>query len=608
MPATRRRSEATKEGDGAGASTSSSVPAARGERHRGGGRRNVGASTASGMKWDVVLAVVVALVSGTVAVSMIRDELRPGRACGLSPFELSDAGKVSPALFTVHRRDGGGRAATTTHKGEAAADHGHTFAIRSTRVVFEKDDGLMEGGSAFVMEPATVYVRGGKVVDVIANFDSDDDDESEAEGEGIVDFGNLVVMPGLVDTHVHLNEPGRTEWEGFYTGTRAAAAGGVTALVDMPLNCIPSTIDPASLTQKLASTYGKLTVDVAFFGGLTLENAGDEKLIDEKLAPLLDSGVVGLKAFLPPPGTEEFSNVNRTPIEAAVPLLRARGLPLLVHAELEGPVPPQRSGSPTRYKTYQATRPPEWERNAISMLLDVWQKTAATSRLHIVHLADSGSLDMLNEAKSTGRMNLTVETAPHYLYFSEEDIPMGSTLHKCAPPIRSEANREALWSGLLGDEGTIDFLASDHSPAPPEDKEMESGDFLKAWGGISGLQFSLPVTWTEGRHRGLTIPQIAEIWSRRPAALVGLGNKGRIAAGADADFVVWDPEEEFMVGKGGSEIFHQHPQTPYAGSKLSGKVIATFVRGAMVFLDGKHSTRSCGRPLLRNDSEDSANR
>ena len=538
---------------------------------------------------DVLFALVVALVSGTLAFSLVRDELRPGRPCGL---HASDA----RALFPRKLAD------------DALSSNG--YALRSTRVVVNITPAPSQGQSGKdadgvktehetvdmltpVVVAATVVIRDGRITDVLHG----DYDEDEFLGDGSIeihDLGNLVVMPGLIDAHVHLNEPGRTHWEGFYTGTMAAAAGGVTSIVDMPLNSIPSTVDAASLTQKMAASYGKLMVDVGFWGGLIGQNAVEDEV--KTLEELLDAGVLGLKAFMPSPGTEEFTNVTVAQIAAVAPLLAKRGMPMLVHAEAEGPVvASSRPGNPTRYQTYSATRPVEWERRAISSLLEAWG--SASSRLHIVHLSDAISLGAIGEARRAGA-NVTVETAPHYLYFSEDDIPMGSTLHKCAPPIRTEENREALWEAVL--DGSIDMIASDHSPAPPEEKEIDSGDFLKAWGGIASLQFGLPVTWTEGKSRGLGIAQLARLWSATPAQLAGLSKKGAIAPGMDADIVVWDPEEEFVLNDKHT-VYHQHPQTPYRGSKLAGKVRATFVRGQLVFADGKHSTRSCGKLLLKSE-------
>ena len=634
----------------------------------------------SGRRWDLVISFLIALTSGMVAVFLIREELQVGRSCGLLPHILDDRlGTValradSELPFKVHSRQDHDQQTTSnlppfSIKSTSKAETG-LLAIRSSRVVLMNDtaksrdggegektksNGFSREQSPLSVSPATIVISDGKIVNIlrgekdlheIFEYSSstciDETDVVDNTGENldvvdrILDFGDLVVMAGLVDSHVHLNDPGRESWEGFHSGTHAAAAGGVTSLVDMPLNSIPSTVDEEGMTMKLAASYGKLGVDVAFWGGLINDNIdatdtenalGDEvKSLDslkiqyeidkqlkaegatmKKLVPLLDSGVAGLKAFLSDPGTEEFSKVTSAHIQAAVPLLVDRELPLLVHAELEESEEStknddhdrtnnkKKSSNPTHYRTYSATRPPSWEKNAVRMLIDIWRKTGATSRLHIVHVSDAETVDMISEAKQMG-MNITLETAPHYLYFSEDDIPMGGTLHKCAPPIRSESNREALWAAVLN--RTVDMLASDHSPAPPEDKEIESGDFLKAWGGISSLQLTLPAVWTEGRPRGLSIDRLSELMSLEPAKLAGLSTKGSISSGKDADFVIWDPEEDFVVDKD-YQLFHRHPQTPYRGAKLSGKVRATFVRGQLVFLDGKHSKRCCGKYLLR---------
>ena len=630
-------------------------------------------------RWDLLASFVIAVVSGTLAVVLVREELQVGRSCGLLPL-LIDEGPLLGGLllgrdkiqrssgnenkmlpFTVHTSPvsiKGGTSSTSKNNDNnndtndidrSKSKDGEVIAIRSSRVVLmreeESDESNAQNESPLLVMPATIVIRSGRIVDVLRgerelasifqhtislneardtctnnsnDVTIDNTNDLVAGVDRILDFGDLVVMAGLVDPHVHLNEPGRESWEGFHSGTRAAAAGGITSLVDMPLNSIPSTIDEDGMTMKLAASYGKLGVDVAFWGGLIDDNVDivtkipsekdSGKVIGAtkaKLIPLLDSGVAGLKAFMSHPGTEEFTRVTAEHIEAAIPLLMDRSLPFLVHAELEDTPTAhdddyarKRAGNPTHYRTYSSTRPSSWEKNAVQVLIDIWEKTRASSRLHIVHVSDAETVEMITDAKKNKGLNITLETAPHYLYFSEDDIPIGSTLHKCAPPIRSEVNREALWDALL--DRKIDMVASDHSPAPPEDKEIESGDFLKAWGGIASLQLTLPAVWTEGRHRGLSIDRVSELMSLEPAKLAGLRSKGSISIGRDADFAVWDPETEFVVDKN-YPLFHRHPETPYRGAKLSGKVRATFVRGQLVFLDGKHSKRCCGKYLLRNE-------
>lgn len=450
------------------------------------------------------------------------------------------------------------------------------FALRSRRVV--APGGEVDG---------IVIVEGGKIVDVLPAA------AERALGVPVLDVGAAAVLPGAVDVHAHLNEPGggdRVDWEGFETGTRAAAAGGVTTVVDMPLNSVPTTVSAAALAAKLAaaSAPGKLHVDVGFWGGLVPENAHDAA----GLEALLDGGVLGLKAFQSPSGIPDFGNANETHMAAALPLLKKRGLPLLVHAELPPPDPPAPSGPPTSYATYMATRPREWERAALEVLVRVARDTGA--HIHVVHLSDADSLPLLAEARAEG-LPITVETCTHYLAFAAEEVPDGATAYKCAPPIREAENRDRLWGALLA--GTLDSVSSDHSPAPPGVKRLEDGDFLKAWGGIAGLQFSLPATWARASRRGATLSQLAEWWSAAPARIAGLSRKGAIAPGKDADLVVFAPDEEYVEE---GPVYHRHKLTPYSGHKMRGRVLKTFVRGNVVYdAAGGGTFAACGEPLLR---------
>jgi allantoinase len=442
------------------------------------------------------------------------------------------------------------------------------FAIRSRRVV------TPEG-----MRPACVNVRDGVVAEV-AGFDT------TFAGVERVDADEAVVMPGVVDTHVHVNEPGRTEWEGFETATRAAAAGGVTTIGDMPLNSLPVTTTPEALAAKRRSASGKTWVDTFFWGGVVPANAA-------ALAPLLEAGVPGAKCFLVPSGIDEFPNVTEADLERAMPALARAGAVLLVHAELPGPIEAAAhvGGDPRRYATWLRSRPRASENEAVALVTRLAERTGC--RVHVVHLSSSDALPGIAEAKRRG-VPLTVETCPHYLSFAAEEIDDGRTEYKCAPPIRERENRERLWQGLR--DGTIDMVVSDHSPCVPELKALDSGDYASAWGGISSLQLVLPATWTGARARGFGLESVAEWMCRRPASLAGLsGRKGVLSPGADADLVVWHPEREFRVEA--AALRHRHAVTPYAGRTLFGVVETTFVRGERVFENGRRATEPIGRLL-----------
>jgi allantoinase len=399
-------------------------------------------------------------------------------------------------------------------------------------------------------------------------------------------FGDRVLLPGLVDSHVHVNEPGRTEWEGFATATRAAAAGGYTTLIDMPLNCLPETTTVAALEAKREAAAGQCHVDWAPWGGLTGQNT-------HYLAPLAAAGVAGFKCFLVDPGIAGLIMVERQDLEAALPTLARTGLPLLVHAELAEHLYTGGDADDWRnYGTWLRSRPDESELAAIRMLIELCRRYRF--RLHIVHLATARALESLVLARAEG-LPVTVETCPHYLHFVAEEIPAGATLFKCAPPIRSRANREALWQGLR--DGIIDMIVTDHSPCPPS---MKQGDFRTAWGGIASLSVALPVIWTEMRERGLPLEHLARWMSTQPAKLAGLeGRKGAIAAGYDADLVVFDPDAEFTLSV--ADLHYRHPVSPYLGESLYGRVLATFVRGVAVFKDGSFTEPPIGREQRRQE-------
>ena len=427
------------------------------------------------------------------------------------------------------------------------------------------------------VRPAAVVVEQGRIQALLAPEDA-------PRAALLHQFGDLVLLPGLVDSHVHVNEPGRTEWEGFATATRAAAAGGYTTLVDMPLNCLPETTTVAALEAKRTAAAGQCRVDWAPWGGLTGLNHAH-------LAPLADAGVAGFKCFLVDPGIDGFTMISEQELEAALPTLAATGLPLLVHAELAAHLYTGGDADDwQQYATYLRSRPDEAELAAIRMLIGLCRKYAFP--LHIVHLSTALALEDLAQARAEG-LPVTVETCPHYLHFFAEEIPAGGTLFKCAPPIRSRTNREALWQGLR--DGIIDLIATDHSPCPPS---MKEGDFRKAWGGVASLSVAISVIWTEMRQRGLPLEDLARWMSAQPAKLAGLEkHKGAIAAGYDADLVVFDPDAHFTLST--EDLQYRHLVSPYLGESLHGKVRATFVRGNAVYPEGSFSDPPVGKEQRR---------
>ncbi|HVC47661.1 MAG TPA: allantoinase AllB [Terracidiphilus sp.] len=451
-------------------------------------------------------------------------------------------------------------------------------AFRSTRVV-------TAGGVA----PAALVVDEGRIVAVVRW----DDVPRDAT---LVDFGDRMLLPGLVDTHVHINEPGRTEWEGFWAATRAAAAGGVTTLVDMPLNCIPETTNVAALEAKRAAAEGKAWVDWAAWGGVVRGNAGE-------LRSLAAAGVRGFKCFLIDSGVEGFAWINEAELRLAFAQLRGTGLPLLAHAEVAGPVEAatarlNNEGVDWRnHATYLASRPDAAETEAIAMLIRLAEEFGVP--VHVVHLATAEALAMLTEARRRG-LPITVETCAHYLWFCAEEIADGATEWKCAPPIRGAENRERLWKAL--EEGLIDMVTTDHSPCPSEMKQLEEGRFDTAWGGIAGLGLALPVMGTAMRQRGLSTERLAEPlagWmAAAPARLAGLGGrKGALEAGMDADFVVLDPDAEWTVTE--DDLHFRHKVSPYIGAKLKGRAEETWLRGERVFARGEFVGEPRGRELVR---------
>ena len=392
---------------------------------------------------------------------------------------------------------------------------------------------------------------------------------SLAPASRVVELGpDAVLLPGLVDSHVHICEPGNTEWEGFASATRAAAAGGITTLVDMPLDSVPTTVSTDALHAKRAAADGRCHVDVGFWAGAVPGNLG-------QLAPLHEAGVLGFKCFLADSGTDDFPPVSAGQMEKALSVLRGFGTPLLVHAESAEAAAAIGEASGRRYADYLASRPRGVENLAVAQVIEAARRTGGHA--HIVHLSSSDALPMIASARREG-VPVTVETCPHYLALTAEEIADGATACKCSPPIREAANRDLLWDGLR--DGVLDLVVSDHSPSTAAMKELGSGDFGAAWGGISSLQLGLPVVWTQARHRGFTLGDVAAWMAERPARLAGLSGKGRIAPGYDADFCVFAPDESFTVDP--ARLHHRHPVTPYAGHRLRGVVRDTILRGEPV--------------------------
>jgi allantoinase len=449
-----------------------------------------------------------------------------------------------------------------------------------TSVVRGRDVLTAEG-----LRPASIHIVDG-VIAAVAGFDE------VPAGAPLHDLGpGEVLLPGFVDAHVHINEPGRTLWEGFATATRAAAAGGVTTLVDMPLNSIPPTTTVEHLHAKVAAAEGQLWVDVGLWGGAIPGNA-------DELGRLLDAGALGFKCFMVDSGVDEFPMVREPDLRAALAVLRERGAPLLVHAELPGPIEAalQRAGGfgdPRSYAAYVRSRPRDAEDQAVALLARLMRDLPA--RVHVVHLSSSGALPVLRAARREG-LALSAETTPHYLSLCAEDVPDGATAYKCAPPIRERENRDALWGALS--DGLIEMVVSDHSPCTPELKRMTEGSFEDAWGGIASLQLGPAIVWTEARARGHRIEELSRWMSEAPAALAGLTRrKGRIAKGLDADLVSFRPDVEFTVDA--SALQHRHKVTPYAGRRLFGQAAATFVRGRVVHDERGLAAAPTGRWVKR---------
>lgn len=427
------------------------------------------------------------------------------------------------------------------------------------------------------LQPATICFANGLITAIHLN-----------KTAGAEDVGNHILMPGIIDAHVHINEPGRTHWEGFDTATQAAAAGGITSIVDMPLNASPVTTNAKAFEEKLAASKDKLHVNVGFYGGLIPGNQDD-------LEGLMQAGVLGIKCFLTHSGIDEFPNVGEKEIDAAMPVIKKYGLPLLAHCELKSDSANNLETFPTSYAAYLASRPRVWENNAIDLMIELCRKHYC--KTHIVHVSSAEALANINKAKKEG-LPLTTETCAHYIYFNAENIPDANCLYKCAPPIREKENNDQLKQALQ--EGVLDFITTDHSPAPPDLKELETGDLMKAWGGIAGLQFLLPAAWTSMKET-ISLEKFIPLLTEHPAIFLQVDDrKGKLATGYDADIVIWNPDEAFEVNA--ADILHRYDCSPYIGQKLFGTVQQTFVNGNLIYNKRKivNKEKKYGRILLND--------
>lgn len=426
------------------------------------------------------------------------------------------------------------------------------------------------------LQPATICYENGIITEI-----------HHHKIEGVEDVCDNILMPGIIDAHVHINEPGRTGWEGFDTATQAAAAGGITTIIDMPLNASPVTTTVKAFNEKLETSKNKLHINVGFYGGLIPGNQHD-------LEALMKAGVLGIKCFLTHSGIDEFPNVSEKEIDEAMPTIAKYGLPLLAHCEItDKEADSKLSDFPNSYRHYLASRPKQWENDAVDLMIKLCRKHHC--KTHIVHVSSAEALIKIQAAKAAG-LPLTAETCAHYIYFNAEDIPDADCLYKCAPPIREKENNEQLKDALAS--GILDFIATDHSPAPPDIKELESGNLQKAWGGIAGLQFLLPASWTAMKEK-ISIEKFIPLLTEKPAKFLQVeSRKGKLVVGYDADLVVWNPDEKFDVKT--TNILHRHKCSPYDGQKLTGAIQKTIVNGEIVFCNGTvNKLERSGQIILR---------
>ena len=424
------------------------------------------------------------------------------------------------------------------------------------------------------LQPATISFENETITAV--------DYEKQADAE---DFGDNILMPGIIDVHVHINEPGRTEWEGFDTATKAAAAGGITTVVDMPLNSSPVTTNLRALNEKLFASVSQLHTNCGFYGGLIPGSSNH-------LENLIDAGVLGIKCFLTHSGIEEFPNVTEKDLDKAMPIIAKHNIPLLVHCEIfDQEVECDFENNPTSYKHFLASRPKQWENEAIDMIIKLSRKH--NCRVHIVHVSSAEALSEIEKAKQEG-LPITAETCPHYIYFNAENVPDASCIYKCAPPIREKENNDLLKQAFQN--GVLDFISTDHSPASPSVKEIETGNLKKAWGGVAGLQFLLPASWTALKE-SLSLEEFIPLITSAPAKFINERNRGEIKIGNYADLVIWDPDEKKKISE--EDILFRHKISPYIGEELFGTIQQTIVNGETVFQNGKIVNQNKGKWLLR---------